>query len=42
MWSMWSVKRFYGLFVDPWNKGNIYIGPEKADQVHTHIQVHKN
>ena len=23
MWSMWSVKKFYGLFVDSWNKGNI-------------------
>ena len=23
MWSMWSVKTFYGLFVDAWNKGNI-------------------
>ena len=22
MWSMWSVKMFYGLFVDAWNKGN--------------------
>ena len=21
-WSMWSVKKFYGLFVDAWNKGN--------------------
>ena len=24
MCSMWSVKMFYGLFVDAWNKGNIY------------------
>ena len=23
VWSMWSVKKFYGLFVDAWNKGNI-------------------
>ena len=23
VWSMWSVKKFYGLFVDTWNKGNI-------------------
>ena len=23
MWSMWSVKKFYGLFVDSWNKGNM-------------------
>ena len=23
MWSMWSVKKFYGLFVNAWNKGNI-------------------
>ena len=23
MWSMWSVKKFYGLFVDVWNKGNM-------------------
>ena len=23
MWSMWSVKKLYGLFVDSWNKGNI-------------------
>ena len=23
MWSMWSVKMFYVLFVDSWNKGNI-------------------
>ena len=22
VWSMWSVKKFYGLFVDAWNKGN--------------------
>ena len=22
-WSMWSVKMFYGLFVDSWNRGNI-------------------
>ena len=21
VWSMWSVKKFYGLFVDAWNKG---------------------
>ena len=25
MWSMWSVKTFYGLFVDSWNKGNKYM-----------------
>ena len=24
VWSMWSVKKFYGLFVDAWNKGNIF------------------
>ena len=23
IWSMWSVKMSYGLFVDSWNKGNI-------------------
>ena len=23
VWSMWSVKKFYSLFVDTWNKGNI-------------------
>ena len=22
--SMWSVKMFYGLFVDSWNKGNTF------------------
>lgn len=22
---MWSVKKFYGLFVDLWNKGNILV-----------------
>ena len=25
VWSIWSVKMFYGLFVDSWNKGNILV-----------------
>ena len=28
MWSVWSVKMFYSLFVDSWNRGNILATPQ--------------
>ena len=38
MWSMWSVKTFYGLFVDSWNKGNTFLKQNGNKQTSHELQ----